>query len=206
MLYARQLKCIINNKVLFREVSFVLFYSDILHVVGSNGCGKTTLLKLLSLLYKNSYGDIFWNGKLVKNYLYNYLCDILFLGHESGLHFLLTPIENLYFYESLVDNKTNICIEDILFYMGLYKNMSNNCSILSAGQIQRVLLSRLFLQKSKIWILDEPYSYLDFNGINVFNNIVSSFLNSGGILILSDHTNFIRKFSNCKILNLENFD
>ncbi|HFL8824343.1 MAG TPA: heme ABC exporter ATP-binding protein CcmA [Candidatus Azoamicus sp. OHIO1] len=205
MLFVSNLKCLINGRIIFKDVSFNLFKSDVLHVIGSNGSGKTTLLKLLSFLYRNKHGNIFFNGKCVRNNSNYYLGNIIFIGHKHSIHLLLTPIENLVFYMSLSCTELLMNIKKALIFMGIDNKMDSRCLELSVGQCQRVLLSRLLIQKSRIWILDEPYSYLDSDGMNLLNKIILSFLKSGGIVIISDHSNTIQNLYQCKILNLENF-
>ena len=202
MIIARKLKFLINNKVIFNHLSFSLFFGDILHVIGSNGSGKTTLLKLIAGLLKIENGDITWkcNNLSISD---EYLNNILFIGHKKGLHVLLSAKDNIIYQMSLSVSKLLMKLETAFSIMGISSYINSKCIELSAGQIQRVVLSRLLLQESKIWILDEPFSYLDSFGVNLLNKIISNFLNNGGIVIVSDHNNHIRKFNNYKVLDLD---
>jgi len=201
----KELKCFINNKIIFSTLSFNLFSGDILQVVGINGSGKTTLLKIIAGLFKSDYGDIKWNNISINLSFNKYLEDIIFIGHKKSLHMLLTPLENITYQMSLSKFNPLMHIETAFSIMKISNCINNKCIELSEGQCQKIVLSRLLLQKSKIWILDEPFSYLDFYGINLLNKIISNFLYSGGIVIISDHNNHIRRFNDCKILNLNNY-
>lgn len=203
MLLLENITFAINRRIIFNNLSFDLKFGDLLKIVGSNGCGKTSLLKIISFLYKKSFGNIFWNGKLIKRLNVNkYINDIIFIGYKQNLNLLLTPYENLDFHLSLNSSTKLISINDAFFRMGILEYMNTKCIELSAGQLQRVILSRLIIQPSKIWILDEPFSHLDYYGVVLLNYIINNFLRSGGIVILTDHSNSLEKFINIKILNL----
>ena len=58
---------------------------------------------------------------------------------------------------------------------------------LSAGQKRRVVLSALFMTQSKVWLLDEPFTALDADGINVIEAQITKHCNEGGICVLTTH-------------------
>ncbi len=203
MLFVENISFVIDRRIIFEKLTFNISNGNLLKIMGSNGCGKTSLLKILAFLYKRSSGNIFWNGNLIDDdKYYVYTNNIIFVSCRQGLSLLLTPFENFDFYLSLVTDKKKICINDAFHKMQIENCIDVKCFELSSGQLQRVVLSRLIIQNSKIWILDEPFSYLDYNGIILFNNIVIDFLNSGGIVILTDHSDSIKFFSNIYVLDL----
>lgn len=194
---------IINNRVIFSKLSFMLRHNTLIKITGSNGCGKTSLLKILAFLYRKSSGNIFWNGLLIDKYsIYNYINDIIFIGYKQNLNLLLTPYENLDFQLSLSSSRRLISIEEAFFRMDILRFINFKCIELSAGQLQRVILSRLLIQASKVWIIDEPFSHLDYNGILLFNNIIIDFLNNSGIIVLTDHSDSIKLHDNITVFDL----
>jgi len=174
-------------------------------VSGINGSGKTTLLKILSGLLLNRSGYVKWDGCSIFNSLCNYCNNMIFIGHKQSVHLLLTPVENINYYMSLFKNENFLNIDEVLCIMKLYEYRYRKCMELSVGQRQRLILSRLFLQYVKLWILDEPFSYLDKYGICILNKIIFHFLENGGMVILSDHSNSLYRLRNCSILNLESY-
>ncbi len=204
MLIVDNISFFIDNRIIFKNVSFELHSGCILKLIGANGSGKTTLLRILAGLNKTKSGSIFWNFFNIDKNLSYYLDDIIFISHKQNLHFLLTPLENISFQVDIFNSIKIVSVDDALVYMGLNYNLMNSYSYkLSAGESQRVILSRLLINSSKLWILDEPFSYLDFESIILLNKIISNFLFNGGIVILSDHSNVILNLKIDFLLNLE---
>lgn len=203
MLSIENISFIINKRTIFKNLSFNITSGTLIKIVGSNGAGKTSLLKIIAFLYRKSTGNIFWNGFLLnKVNIFDYINDIIFIGYKQNLNLLLTPYENLDFQLSLSSSKNLISIEDAFLRMDIMKFANLKCFELSAGQLQRVILSRLLIQASKLWIIDEPFSHLDYNGSVLLNNMISDFLNNGGIVILTDHSNSIKIFNNIVVFDL----
>lgn len=193
MLEVNNINYIRNERFIFKDISFKLNSGDFLLVVGENGVGKTTLLKFVCCLL-NGDGDIIWNGINVENCFKDYMNDLIFLGRQN-LQLSLTSIENLFFYVSLYEKKQILSIKEALNNFNLFYCLNKKCGELSYGQRQKVFLSKLLLLSNKLWLLDEPFSFLDYNGIDCIFNVMSNFISKGGIIIMTSHY-LIKKVSN----------
>ncbi|MDF4400879.1 cytochrome c biogenesis heme-transporting ATPase CcmA, partial [Vibrio parahaemolyticus] len=114
--------------------------------------------------------------------------DLLFLGHQTGVKRELTALENLRFYQSIQNNRSSD--EEIfiaLTQVGLAGREDVPVAQLSAGQQRRVALARLWLSKQILWILDEPLTAIDKQGVKVLESLFASHADNGGIVVLTTH-------------------
>ncbi len=176
--------CERNSKLIFKNLSFKLKNNTILQIVAGNGCGKTSLLRILcGLLHKKE-------GKIIIEKLYfNSLKNIFYLGTKQTLYKTLSPLENLMLFLSYNNNNyTNQDILKALKYFNLQNFTNIPCVELSTGQCQRVLLSQLFLTNAEFFLLDEPFLYLDECGILLVKKIIIEFVSNNKNIIISTHT------------------
>lgn len=95
MLSAHQLTCVRGERTLFTGLDLAVGAGEWLHVRGSNGCGKTSLLRLLAGLASPAAGEIRWCEHPVREDLHTYHQAMLFLGHQGAVKEELTALENL---------------------------------------------------------------------------------------------------------------
>ena len=95
MLVAQGLACLRGDRLLFKNVGFELNAGGLLYVLGENGSGKSSLLRMLCGLLTPEEGAVFWNGKKIKEDAEQYLSNLTYLGHLNGLKDDLTALENL---------------------------------------------------------------------------------------------------------------
>ncbi|MCG9682845.1 cytochrome c biogenesis heme-transporting ATPase CcmA [Vibrio sp. Isolate23] len=189
MLEVSQLTAIRDERVLFESLSFVINSGELVQIEGRNGTGKTTLLRIVTGLGERDDGEIFWNGENIESNRDGYHQDLLFLGHQTGVKRELTAYENLRFYLNVhtrkrVDKET---IFNALVKVGLAGREDVPVAQLSAGQQRRVALARLWLSEHKLWILDEPLTAIDKQGVKVLESLFLSHAENGGIVILTTH-------------------
>jgi heme exporter protein A len=98
-LQAKDLSCQRDQRSLFNQLNFELVAGEILLLDGSNGCGKTTLLKILCGFRQADSGALFWNGIEITDT--DYLNTLAFVGHSNGHKQELTVSENLTYYQAL---------------------------------------------------------------------------------------------------------
>ena len=179
------LTCQRGYKELFSNLSFELNSGEILKISGTNGSGKTSLLKILAGLNSAESGTLTINNNKVGSY--DYQSDIFYLGHLPALSPELYCNENLDYLIQLSNNSSNQSLDDALTNVGL-KNFENEYAAnLSAGQKRRVVMSALFITQSKVWLLDEPFTALDADGINVIETQITKHCDNGGICVLTTH-------------------
>ena len=181
------LECIRQNNMLFRGLNFSIKDGDLLQINGANGSGKSSLLQICSGLIEPTAGEILWENKNINKYRYEFQSNILYLGHSNAIKAALTVEENMRIIHSLTGEKPNIDYSEILNTMGMTGMNEILVSRLSAGQKRRVGLTRLYMTKSKLWFLDEPFNALDKKGKKIIENIVINHCNDGGIVLFTTH-------------------
>ena len=184
MLEARELLCERDERTLFSGLSFTLNAGEWVQITGSNGAGKTTLLRLLTGLSRPDAGEVLWQGQPLHQVRDSYHQNLLWIGHQPGIKTRLTALENLHFYHR--DGDTAQCLE-ALAQAGLAGFEDIPVNQLSAGQQRRVALARLWLTRATLWILDEPFTAIDVNGVDRLTQRMAQHTEQGGIVILTNH-------------------
>jgi heme exporter protein A len=188
VLTADNLQCVRGDRTLFSNLSFHIGSGKILFVQGANGSGKTTLLRTLSGLSQAQNGQVIWNSKNIQSLAEDYTGQVLYIGHLPGIKEDLTAVENLQFSATLagVDVSREQAIY-ALMQLDIARCADLPTRVLSQGQKRRVVLTRLWLQKNPIWILDEPFSALDVTAIQKLTLHIEAFINSGGVVVFTSH-------------------
>ena len=204
VLKAHDLKCVKGSTELFSNIHFQVESGEALVVEGSNGSGKTSLLRILCGFNYPADGEISWNGQNIDGHE-EYQQQISFIGHASGVKLDLTVLENLVFAQRLVGSeRSEEEIKDIIRAVGLFKQRNILTRKLSAGQKRRVALARLQLEERQLWILDEPLTALDRNFVTEFEKVLETHLNNKGMLIVTTHRELILPSAQMKRINLSN--
>ena len=167
------------------RVNLELNSGDLLQVEGCNGSGKTTLLRLLTTAIKPTSGRIFYQGKKLSDCRYEYCSNIIFIGHQIALKERLTPVENLDWLSPIGLSQDSI--NRALDLVGLRDFETAPSWSLSAGQKRRVALARLIVSNAKIWFLDEPFTAIDTQGIELMKQLIDDHVSKGGAVVFSTH-------------------
>lgn len=172
---------------LFSGLSFSLTSGSVIRISGANGTGKSSLLKVLAAISNDYSGLIEFDDLPLKKNLDNYREQMVYLGHANAVKMGLSPYENLQWFSALYPVKNDFSIDGALSQVGLLAFKYQPCFQLSAGQKQRVALARLLLSKASIWILDEPFTAIDKEGVAEFETIISEFAKAGGAVLITAH-------------------
>ena len=188
MLEASNLECVRGEKSLFRDLSFRLEAGACLMVQGTNGSGKTSLLRMLCGLSQPAAGEIRWNGEPIRKLAEDYRGELLYCGHAGAVKDDLTALENARISAMLageaVDEDT---ARQALRQLGLRGREELPARVLSAGQKRRVALTRLLLEKRTLWVLDEPLTALDKAAVANLCGMIDAHLAAGGMAVLTSH-------------------
>ena len=159
----------------FQPVSFTLRAGNLLLITGDNGCGKTTLIRLLAGVLQPSQGSIELTAS-----------DKLYVGHLLGIKDDLSVVENVDFMRQFIGT-TSETTAKIVKSVGLRRVAAQPARTLSAGQRKRCALTRLLLSDARLWLLDEPYSNLDRQGMTMLDGMLHRHLEAGGACALTTH-------------------
>lgn len=203
MIEARDLAVMRGEQVLFAQLGLSLAGGEILRLTGPNGCGKTTLLRILCGLTEADAGEIFWHGKPVQSQRSEFHQSLLFIGHKSGLTPEMSARENLQVLCGLEQSVTDNEIEAALADCGLGGRIDQPVLTLSAGQQQRVKLARLNLSRAHLWILDEPLTSLDTDGQEWLEQQLQTHAARGGAAMITTHQDL--SGSNIRTLDINRF-
>lgn len=187
MLEAKSLSCVRDDRLLFDELSFLVSPGDIVQVEGPNGAGKTSLLRVIAGLAQPDSGEVLWHGENTRSNREQYHQDLLFLGHQPGIKSMLTPFENLQFYQAVRQPRNAKAIWQALEQVGLVGYEDLPVAQLSAGQQRRVALARLWLSNHPLWILDEPLTAIDKQGVVELSALFEHHAQQGGMVLLTTH-------------------
>ena len=145
-----------GDKFLFKNLSFFLESYKPIIVRGSNGSGKTSLLRSIAGLLKPVSGNIsFFNETDEKT---DYLHQCNYSGHKLAIKNELTVQENITFWGRYYKKEIN---KDLLIKLKLDSLSDISVGLLSYGQMKKLSLIRVFLAERLIWLLDEPMVGLD---------------------------------------------
>jgi heme exporter protein A len=178
------LSCQKGYHTIFENKIAAIQSGDILQLTGHNGSGKTSLLKIIAQLNKDDTGEIVFNDKKIDH---DFLEHCYYLGHKSAINPQLTVFENLAFLTSLKKKLPKKNILKALEQVGLAYYVDEFCQNLSAGQQRRVALASLFLSSETIWLLDEPFTALDIEGVKMIEEVILNHTKNDGICIFTTH-------------------
>ena len=180
------LECHRSDEVIFKGLNFEIDRGDNLEIIGSNGSGKTTVLRLLLGLIPNFSGEIHWStsqdsSKSEENYT-----SCFYQGHQIGIKPLLTAYENLKFSTSGF-NSSDDEITLVAKRVGIEGLLNRRSSDLSAGQKKRIAIGRWLLKDFNLYLLDEPFTALDDKGIKLIEDLIAEMNSRGSSFLITGH-------------------
>jgi iron complex transport system ATP-binding protein len=194
-----------GRKEVFHNLSLDLFAGNIYCVLGSNGCGKTTLLRCLNGSLRLDKGQVLLNKIGIADYSIDSLAQkIGMVYQEHNISFPYPVLDVVKMgrspYLRLFSRPSNRDIkiaEDKLKLVGLYHLKDKPYTQISGGERQLVLIARTLTQEPNIILLDEPTSHLDFKNQVIVLRIINRLAKQGlGILMSTHYPNHALLFSN----------
>ncbi len=171
-------------------------------ISGPNGSGKTSLLRLLAGLMQPTAGVVRLNGKPLHEQRSELARNLVWIGHAAGIKDVLTAEENLSWLSALHHPASRDAIWQALAAVGLKGFEDVPCHTLSAGQQRRVALARLYLPGPPLWILDEPFTALDKQGVAQLEAHLAQHCEQGGLVVLTTHHTLARMPAGYRELDL----
>ena len=157
----------VGNFQVIKKLNLSVDHNQNIFLFGPSGCGKSTLLNLISGLDSLDSGEIYFDGKLVKNH-FDLLKDDIGIIFQD--HYLISEL-NIFDNIKLKSNDTRK-VEKILSYFNLSQFKFKYPNQLSNGQKQRVCVARSLVNSPKLLIADEPTSYLDKENANLVIDLI----------------------------------
>lgn len=179
------------NQNILEDINITINENEFLGIIGPNGGGKTTLLKLILGLIKPNRGTVLIDGKIPPNKD----CKVGYVPQYSNFDktypisvkdAILTAKPNKNYFGSFKKRYDNDLVEKVLTQVDLYDKKNEQIGHLSGGQQQRVLIARALAVNPKILLLDEPTSSIDSRtGQSIYELLAE--LNKEKTIILVSH-------------------
>ena len=198
LLSAMDLACQKAQRTLFEGVSFSVSAGQWLHIEGGNGCGKTSLLRILCGLSPASHGQVLWHSgaspepgpaEATRSTTPRPDRSVLhYIGHALGLKPDLSACENLCL-DAQVSGQPLSRAQALqaLAAQGLKSRAHLPVRVLSQGQRQGVALARLRTSPARLWVLDEPLVGLDTQATATARALLQAHVDAGGALVMTSH-------------------
>ncbi len=173
-----------GGRLVFAELGFEIESGQALLLVGRNGSGKSSLLRLMSGLAAPVAGAIAWNSASIADDPEKHASRLHFVGHLDAVKPSLTVAENL---AAWVRLRGDGDMERGLARFGLLSLSEMPARLLSAGQRRRLALARIAASPADLWLLDEPTVSLDRESVAALEQAITDQLDAGGIVVLSSN-------------------
>ena len=179
-----------GNKTVLKDVSLTVGVQDFLGIIGPNGGGKTTLLKVILGLLRPKSGEILYyrDGKEVSELKIGYLPQLNHIDKKFPISVSEVVASGLAS-EKPRFKRLNLeqleRVEEVLEQMGLESLKKRPIGELSGGPLQRVLLGRSSVSRPQVLILDEPNSYVDKRFESHFYQLLETINKESAIILVS---------------------
>lgn len=178
-----------GERLLFAGLELALHAGEVVWLRGTNGRGKTTLLRLLAGLSTPAEGTVSWEGLDLHGSAPGWRRELAYIAHANALKDDLLAHEALRFVAGLRGTPVAPqAVQAALERLGVARQAALPVRVLSQGQRRRVALARLALpDPPRVWLLDEPFDALDDAGIGTLETLMRAHAAAGGAVLLTSH-------------------
>ncbi|WP_228725012.1 metal ABC transporter ATP-binding protein [Caproicibacter fermentans] len=173
-------------------IDFEIKDGDYISILGENGCGKSTLMKLILKLLKPTKGTIVTNS--------DHIGYVPQKNDFSNSNFPITVYEMLNAYRRLLKIKNKEAILEVLDRVGMNPFMDSLMGTLSGGQCQKIFIARALMGKPDLLILDEPSTGVDIGSQKEVYRFLKEINKKNGITIVSVEHNLDAAISNSTLI------
>lgn len=171
MLELNRVSLKIGNAEILKNISFKLGKKEIVGLVGSNGAGKSSTMKLITRFYTPSSGEILINKKNISTIKREHY-PVSYIPDEPIFYDFMTLEEHLIFVDSLYSDERTYAVSDLINILELEPHLHKTPSMLSKGTKQKLMIALALVRNYEILIADEPFLGLDPEQIVVLKNIL----------------------------------
>jgi ABC-2 type transport system ATP-binding protein len=168
------------------DLSFSMENPGVFALLGTNGAGKTTAIRMILGITARDGGEVLWNGKPLDPHTR----EIGYLAEERGLYMKYNIFEQMLYFAELKGMKREEAVsaaDDRFAQLGLDEYKKKNPEHLSKGNQQKVQLAAALIANPEIIILDEPLSGLDPVNSELFKNVIREEIKKSKYIIMSSH-------------------
>ena len=179
-----------GDKKAVDNVSFTVEDGDIFAFIGHNGAGKTTLIKAIVGIHKFEGGDIFINGKSIKDDPISCKKEMAFVPDNPELYEQMKAIDFINFICDIYEVPQDIREKNIKKYAKLFEiedNLNDTIESFSHGMKQKVAIISALAHDPKVLIMDEPFVGLDPKAVFDIKEIMNEMIKEGKIIFFSTH-------------------
>jgi len=169
-----------------RGVTLRVERGEVVGLLGANGTGKSTLLRIIATLLRPHAGSLRVCGHDVVHNAPDVRPLIGYLAHVPGLYDDLTARENVQFAASMLDRPMRD-VDAALDRVGLASAANDRVRGFSSGMQRRLAIARLLLVRPRLLLLDEPYSNLDASGAELMNSLIGEWIGTGAAALVVLH-------------------
>ncbi len=197
VLKCNNLKKRIKGRIIVERISFTVDNGDIIGLIGSNGAGKTTIIKLILGLIKMTEGNVYINGYNIEKDFVKAIEKVGAIVETPDLYTYLSGYDNLKIVANSYKKITKKRINEVVKIVGLEKRIKDKVSTYSLGMKQRLGIAQAIINKPNLLILDEPTNGLDIEGIIEIRSLIKTLAMQGIAILISSHNlNEIDKLCN----------
>ena len=178
----------IDGRTILRDVNIDVAAGQLVALLGANGTGKSTLLKVLATLVPPSTGQVELFGKIATATSADLRRRIGLIGHQSMLYHDLSARENLEFFARLYDvADVPARAKQMLGMIGLADRSEDPVRTFSRGMVQRVAIARALLHDPELILADEPFDGLDAPSSESLEQLLSDLNLAGKTIVMVHH-------------------
>ena len=193
LISAKNVSVFKNQKSILKNIDIDINKNDFITIIGPNGAGKTMLLKCLMGFYKPNFGEIKKKNKLKIGYM------------PQSINIINTMPMTVKNFITVRKNYDDISFKQVILEVNINQLVNKQLSVLSGGEMQRVLLARSLLNNPDLLILDEPAQNLDISGQLSFYKLIQEIYSKRALSILMvSHDLHLVMVSTKKVLCLSN--
>jgi len=193
LISAHNISVVKNEKAILKNIDIEINKNDFLTIIGPNGAGKTMLLKCLMEFYKPDSGKIIKKPNLKIGYM------------PQSINIINTMPLSVQNFITVRKKFDEVSFKKVVSETQTEKIIDKQLSVLSGGEMQRVLLARSLLNNPELLILDEPAQNLDVSGQIYFYNLLQSiYLKRGLSVLMVSHDLHLVMVSTKKVICLSN--